>query len=78
MVAVADGTVEFAGWEGGYGRLLKIRHGGKMETFYGHLSRFGRHPDARAAGDQCAAETTEAGVTAARRPWRIQCLNRSM
>jgi len=42
VVAVADGTVEFAGWEGGYGRLLRLRHGGKMETYYGHLSRFGK------------------------------------
>jgi murein DD-endopeptidase MepM/ murein hydrolase activator NlpD len=35
----ADGTVTFAGWEGGYGRLVKIRHAYGIETRYGHLSQ---------------------------------------
>lgn len=42
IVAVADGTVEFAGWKGGYGRLIRIQHAGRMETVYGHMSRFAR------------------------------------
>ena len=40
VVAVADGTVEFAGWKGGYGRYVKIRHDRTHATCYGHLSRF--------------------------------------
>jgi murein DD-endopeptidase MepM/ murein hydrolase activator NlpD len=40
--AVADGTVVFAGWKGGNGRLLVIRHGGGYETTYGHLSGYAR------------------------------------
>jgi murein DD-endopeptidase MepM/ murein hydrolase activator NlpD len=36
----ADGTVSFAGWDGGYGNLIKIGHGNGYETRYAHLSRF--------------------------------------
>ncbi|MBL8333752.1 MAG: M23 family metallopeptidase [Rubrivivax sp.] len=38
VVAVADGTVSFAGWRGGYGNLLIIDHGAGLSTYYGHLS----------------------------------------
>lgn len=37
--AAADGTVVLAGWSGGYGRTVRIRHGRGLETLYGHLSR---------------------------------------
>jgi murein DD-endopeptidase MepM/ murein hydrolase activator NlpD len=36
----ADGTVTFAGWDGGYGNHVKIDHGNGYETRYAHLSRF--------------------------------------
>ncbi len=39
IFATADGTVIYAGWEGGYGRLIKIRHIFGIETRYGHLSQ---------------------------------------
>lgn len=39
IYAPADGVVSFTGWKGGYGRLLKIRHGSGYETLYGHLSK---------------------------------------
>lgn len=35
--AAAAGRVEFAGWAGGYGRLVKINHG-NFRTVYAHLS----------------------------------------
>ncbi len=35
----ADGTVIHAGWENGYGRLVKIQHAYGIETRYGHLSQ---------------------------------------
>lgn len=38
--AVASGTVEVAGWAGGAGRMVKIRHAGGYETEYLHLSAF--------------------------------------
>ena len=37
--SAADGTVVFAGWEGGYGYLVKINHGYGYETRYGHNSK---------------------------------------
>jgi len=31
--------VTYAGWENGYGRLVKIKHDFGIETRYGHLSQ---------------------------------------
>jgi murein DD-endopeptidase MepM/ murein hydrolase activator NlpD len=39
IYAPADGTVIHAGWENGYGRLIKIQHAYGIETRYGHLSQ---------------------------------------
>jgi murein DD-endopeptidase MepM/ murein hydrolase activator NlpD len=36
---VADGVVEFAGWQNGYGNVVFIRHTGGRVTVYAHLSR---------------------------------------
>lgn len=38
--ALGDGTVIFAGWKGGYGRTLEIRHRNGYVTRYAHLSGF--------------------------------------
>lgn len=38
IYATADGTVTYAGWENGYGRLVMIQHDFGVETRYGHLS----------------------------------------
>jgi murein DD-endopeptidase MepM/ murein hydrolase activator NlpD len=40
VVAVADGTVVSAGWAGGGGNQVRLRHSGNVETYYLHLSRF--------------------------------------
>ena len=39
IFATADGVVTHAGWQGGYGRLIKIRHEFGVETRCAHLSR---------------------------------------
>ena len=38
VYATAAGTVEQAGWNGGYGRYVRIKHGNGYETAYGHMS----------------------------------------
>jgi murein DD-endopeptidase MepM/ murein hydrolase activator NlpD len=37
--AVADGTVTRAGWDGGYGLTVALRHARGYETMYNHLSK---------------------------------------
>ena len=37
VLATAPGTVTFAGWKGGYGRVVEIDHGLGVVTRYGHL-----------------------------------------
>ncbi|WP_421880264.1 peptidoglycan DD-metalloendopeptidase family protein [Pacificispira sp.] len=39
IYAAGDGVVEAAGWNGGYGRYIRIRHNGTYSTAYAHLSR---------------------------------------
>jgi murein DD-endopeptidase MepM/ murein hydrolase activator NlpD len=36
--ATANGTVESAGWSGGYGKMVEIDHGNGFSTRYGHMS----------------------------------------
>ncbi len=36
ILAAANGTVRFAGWNGGYGNCLIIDHGNGVSTLYGH------------------------------------------
>jgi murein DD-endopeptidase MepM/ murein hydrolase activator NlpD len=39
IVASADGVVSFTGWDGGYGRVVLIKHGHGFETRYAHLKK---------------------------------------
>lgn len=45
VYAAADGRVEFVGWNGGYGRYIRINHGKDangdiIQSFYAHLEKF--------------------------------------
>ena len=40
--AASDGTVAFAGWQGGYGNVVILQHQGMYSTVYGHLSSFAK------------------------------------
>ena len=40
IYATADGVVSFAGWAGGYGRVIRIKHALGFETRFAHLSKF--------------------------------------
>ena len=42
VLAAGSGVVEVAGWNGGYGRYLRIRHNGRYKTAYAHLKSFRR------------------------------------
>lgn len=42
--AVANGTVIWAGWRGGYGYAVELRHGkGQVTSLYGHLTSIAVH-----------------------------------
>jgi murein DD-endopeptidase MepM/ murein hydrolase activator NlpD len=44
IVAAADGQVAAAGWSGGYGRQVRIWHGGGLTTSYSHMSQIVASP----------------------------------
>ena len=39
VVSVANGVITFAGWDGGYGNLVRIKHATGLTSGYAHLSR---------------------------------------
>lgn len=42
IFAAGAGVVEEAGFKGAYGRFILLRHNGRVETAYAHMSRFAR------------------------------------
>ncbi len=42
IMAAGNGVVTVAGWNGGYGNYIRIRHNDTYATAYAHLSRFAR------------------------------------
>lgn len=42
VVSTARGAVVSAGWEGGWGNIVRIRHDNGYTTHYGHLSAYGK------------------------------------
>lgn len=40
VVSIGDGVVTHVGWEGEYGRFVKVRHQNGYYSTYGHLSRY--------------------------------------
>jgi murein DD-endopeptidase MepM/ murein hydrolase activator NlpD len=43
IYASGNGVIEKLGWEGGYGRYIRIRHANGYQTAYGHMSAFARN-----------------------------------
>ena len=59
--AAADGKVVFAGWSGGWGHCVKIRHDNGFESLYAHLSRINvKHGETVKAG-KLIAKTGKSG-----------------
>jgi murein DD-endopeptidase MepM/ murein hydrolase activator NlpD len=42
IFASGNGVIEKAGWEGGYGKYIRIKHANGYETAYGHMSAFAK------------------------------------
>jgi|ADGO01.1.fsa_nt_gi Membrane proteins related to metalloendopeptidases len=45
--AAGDGVVEVAGWNGGYGQYVRIKHANGYATAYAHMSRIAVKPGQR-------------------------------
>jgi len=60
--SVGNGTVVFAGWDGGGGREVKIRHAMGYETFYLHLSRILVHAGEHVHQGQTIALSGRSGL----------------
>jgi murein DD-endopeptidase MepM/ murein hydrolase activator NlpD len=62
VAAVAPGVVTFAGWTGGGGRTVKIRHGSGYESEYLHLSSIARHRGERVDQGQLIGRVGATGL----------------
>lgn len=63
IVAAADGRVSLAGWNGGYGRTVKIRHDGGLATLYAHMSRIAVSNGARVRRGQVIGYVGSSGLS---------------
>jgi murein DD-endopeptidase MepM/ murein hydrolase activator NlpD len=61
IFATASGTVEYAGWRGGYGKLVIVRHPNGYETYYGHCSRLRVKKGAYVKQGETIAEVGQTG-----------------
>lgn len=64
VVAVAGGVVLSAGWNGGSGRMVRLRHANGYESYYLHLSLFakGIRPGARVDQGQVIGRVGSSGT----------------
>jgi murein DD-endopeptidase MepM/ murein hydrolase activator NlpD len=75
----ASGIVLFAGWDGGGGNVVKVKHGEQYVTAYLHLSRFaaGIRPGARVRQGEIIAYTGATGLaTGPHLDYRVKCRDR--
>jgi murein DD-endopeptidase MepM/ murein hydrolase activator NlpD len=75
VVAVADGVVVSAGWSGGGGKTIRLRHARGLETYYLHLSAFakGIRAGARVAQRQVIGRVGSTGTaTGAHLDYRLR------
>jgi murein DD-endopeptidase MepM/ murein hydrolase activator NlpD len=63
IVAAADGTVERAGWAGGYGEQVRLAHAGGIETSYSHMSRMVVAPGSAVRQGQLIGYTGSSGLS---------------
>ncbi len=77
--ATADGIIIFTGWDGGYGKCVKIKHKFGYETIYGHLSAFNSNTnDSVKSGDIIAFSGSSGRSTGPHIHYEIKFLNNSV
>lgn len=59
--APADGTVVEAGWENGYGQMIRIQHDYGISTVYGHLSRILVHEGQKVSRGDLIGDSGDSG-----------------
>ena len=47
IYAAGDGIIEKKGWNGAYGKYIRIRHANNFKTAYAHISKFNKIPGGR-------------------------------
>ena len=63
ILAASDGKVTRAGWAGGYGRQVRIDHGGGLATSYSHMSRISAKPGAHVKKGQVIGYVGSTGLS---------------
>lgn len=61
--AAAEGVVTFAGWNGGYGRLVIVDHGNGVRTYYGHNSAITVSRGQQVAAGERIARSGNSGIS---------------
>ncbi len=61
--AVTDGIVNFAGWHGGHGNMVKLTHNGGLGSGYAHMSRIAVSPGARVVQGQVIGYVGSTGLS---------------
>ncbi len=63
IMAATDGVVSFAGWHGGHGRYVMVRHNGNLTTAYAHMSRMLVKKGARVSAGQVIGYVGSTGLS---------------
>ena len=63
IVAAADGQVVRAGWAGGYGRQVRLAHGGGLITSYSHMSEIVAEPGSFVRAGQLIGYVGSSGLS---------------
>jgi murein DD-endopeptidase MepM/ murein hydrolase activator NlpD len=61
ILAAADGVISYAGWNSGFGKLVKIRHAFGIETYYAHNTRIRVEKGQRVSRGQHIADMGSTG-----------------
>jgi murein DD-endopeptidase MepM/ murein hydrolase activator NlpD len=63
ILAVSDGRISAAGWHGGYGKQVRIAHGGGLMTSYSHMSHIAARPGSNVRQGQVIGYVGSTGLS---------------